>query len=78
MDAPELVDVSGMLEYTITNPSYSSVPNEILEDCQRLANSFHHTGIVLIRDPQVSFMLESLFQKYILSFITKSEQPQKR
>lgn len=54
MDQPELVDVSSMLEYITANPSYTSVPDPIYTDCVRIANSFHHTGVVVIRDPRVN------------------------
>ena len=54
MDAPELVDIAPMLEYITNNPEYSSVPDSILDDCRRVSNSFHHTGVLAIRDPRVN------------------------
>ena len=54
MEAPEFVDVAPMLEYIANNPEYSSVPESILNECGRVSDSFHSTGVVIIRDPRVN------------------------
>ena len=53
MDAPELVDLSEMLGF-LSSPDYSSVPDTLRADCERVSNSFHHTGVLVVRDPRVN------------------------
>lgn len=78
MDAPEHVDVSAMLQYVTENPNYTSVPEDIMRDCQRVADSFHHTGVLVIKDPRVNEndnwkfldMLEQYFVRASSQFYT--------
>ena len=53
MDAPELVDLTEMLQY-LSNPDPTSISSSLLSDCSRVSNSFHHTGVLVIRDPRVN------------------------
>jgi hypothetical protein len=54
MEKPEVVNVAGMVSYVESNPGYTSVPEEIYQECLRVANSFHYTGVLVIRDPRVN------------------------
>ena len=54
MDAPELVDISAMVDFVSSNPNYTSLPDSLQADCARVAASFHHTGVLVVRDPRVN------------------------
>mmetsp|Transcript_4660 Transcript_4660/g.7017 ORF Transcript_4660/g.7017 Transcript_4660/m.7017 type:complete len:364 (-) Transcript_4660:26-1117(-) len=54
MEEPAVVDLKPFLSYLEENPDYSQLSPELLEECTKVVDSFHHTGVLVIRDPRVN------------------------
>lgn len=53
MDAPQVVDVSGFLDHLANHPD-TPIPDLVKDACRQIVESFHHTGVLIIRDPRVN------------------------
>ena len=52
MESPALVDVSEFLEFLNSDSAEPSAA--VKELCSQVAQSFHDTGVLIIRDPRVN------------------------
>mmetsp|Transcript_10299 Transcript_10299/g.20060 ORF Transcript_10299/g.20060 Transcript_10299/m.20060 type:complete len:323 (+) Transcript_10299:283-1251(+) len=54
MDRPICLDIAPFIDYFNSHSPASELPAELSDMCRQLMESFHHTGIVFVRDPRVN------------------------